>query len=69
MQIKPHFHFQNHIHIQISYQKKSFHMLPLDQNTLFKVSTWNDFFRIEFERNLDITPNHFSDKFWSVYGF
>ena len=29
----------------------------LDQNGLFKVSIWNDFFRSEFGRNLDMAPN------------
>ena len=28
----------------------------LDQNGLFKVSIWNDFFRSEFGRNLDMAP-------------
>ena len=28
----------------------------LDQNGLFKVSLWNDFFRSEFVRNLDMAP-------------
>ena len=37
-----------------------------DQNDLFKAIIWNDFFRNEFGRNLDMVPNHHLTKDFQI---
>ena len=54
--IDPALFWANLIYTQIEVCDRDDHSMSKDQNELFKVIIWNDFFRNEFGRNLDMAP-------------